>query len=256
MELLHERCAALDIGKKDLKACVRTPSPKGKRSRRQEIRTFATTTNALLELRDWLVAEQVSLVVVEATGDYWRGAFYLLEDQLNVILVNAAHAKGLPGRKTDVCDAAWLCQLGECGLLRASFVPPEPIRQLRDLTRYRTTLTAERSREAQRLEKELEDAGIKLSSVATDITGVSGRAMLAALIDGERDPQVLAEMAKTRDRHNRSAQWFARTRRGGGAILHHRHIRPVLIREWSPKMDGIAGTIWASQTTSSTWPPR
>src|SRR6476661_6614182 len=200
MELLHERCAALDIGKKDLKACVRTPSPKGKRSRRQEIRTFATTTNALLELRDWLVAEQVSLVVVEATGDYWRGAFYLLEDQLNVILVNAAHAKGLPGRKTDVCDAAWLCQLGECGLLRASFVPPEPIRQLRDLTRYRTTLTAERSREAQRLEKELEDAGIKLSSVATDITGVSGRAMLAALIDGERDPQVLAEMAKTRMR--------------------------------------------------------
>lgn len=200
MELLHERCAGLDIGKKDLKACVRTPNPAGKRSRRQEIRTFATTTNALLELRDWLVTEQVSLVVLEATGDYWRGAFYLLEDDLNVILVNAAHAKGLPGRKTDVCDAAWLCQLGECGLLRASFVPPEPVRQLRDLTRYRTTLTAERSREAQRLEKELEDAGIKLSSVATDILGVSGRAMLAALIDGERDPAVLAEMAKARMR--------------------------------------------------------
>ena len=200
MELLHERCAALDIGKKDLKACVRTPNPAGKRSRRQEIRTYATTTNSLLELRDWLVAEQVTLVVLEATGDYWRGAFYLLEDDLNVILVNAAHAKGLPGRKTDVCDAAWLCQLGECGLLRASFVPPEPIRQLRDLTRYRTTLTAERSREAQRLEKELEDAGIKLSSVATDILGVSGRAMLAASIDGERDVRVLAEMAKARMR--------------------------------------------------------
>jgi len=200
MELLHERCAALDIGKKDLKACVRTPNPAGKRSRRQEIRTYATTTNSLLELRDWLVAEQVTLVVLEATGDYWRGAFYLLEDDLNVILVNAAHAKGLPGRKTDVCDAAWLCQLGECGLLRASFVPPEPIRQLRDLTRYRTTLTSERSREAQRLEKELEDAGIKLSSVATDILGVSGRAMLAALIDGERDVRVLAEMAKARMR--------------------------------------------------------
>ena len=200
MELLHERCAALDIGKKDLKACVRTPNPAGKRSRRQEIRTYATTTNALLELRDWLVAERVSLVVMEATGDYWRAAFYLLEDDLNVILVNAAHAKGLPGRKTDVCDAAWLCQLGECGLLRASFVPPEPIRQLRDLTRYRTTLTVERSREAQRLEKELEDAGIKLSSVATDILGVSGRAMLVALIDGERDVRVLAEMAKARMR--------------------------------------------------------
>ncbi len=185
MELLHERCAALDIGKKDLKACIRTPSPKGKRSRRQEIRTFATTTNTLLELRDWLMAEQVTLVVMEATGDYWRGAFYLLEDCLNVILVNAAHAKGLPGRKTDVSDPAWLCQLGECGLLKASFVPPEPIRHLRDLTRYRTTLTTERSREIQRLEKELEDAGIKLSAVATDITGRSARAMLTALIDGE-----------------------------------------------------------------------
>lgn len=200
MELLHERCAALDIGKKDLKACVRAPNLGRRRSRQQEIRTFATTTNALLELRDWLVAEKVTLVVMEATGDYWRGAFYLLEDCLNVILVNAAHAKGLPGRKTDVSDAAWLCQMGECGLLKASFVPPEPIRHLRDLTRYRATLAAERTREAQRLEKELEDAGIKLSTVATDILGVSGRAMLAALIDGERDVHVLAEMAKARMR--------------------------------------------------------
>ncbi|MFF4519667.1 IS110 family RNA-guided transposase [Streptomyces mirabilis] len=200
MDVLHQRCAALDIGKKDLKACVRTPSPSGRRSRRQEIRTFATTTNTLLELRDWLVAEQVTLVVMEATSDYWRGAFYLLEDCLNVILVNAAHAKGLPGRKTDVADAAWLCQLGECGLLKASFVPPEPIRHLRDLTRYRSTLAAELGREAQRLEKELEDAGIKLSTVATDILGVSGRAMLTALIDGERDALVLAQMAKARMR--------------------------------------------------------
>jgi transposase len=200
LDVLHERCAGLDIGKKDLKACVRTPSPTGRRSRAQEIRTFATTTNALLALRDWLVAEKVTLVVLEATGDYWRGVFYLLEDCLNVILVNAAHAKGLPGRKTDVCDAAWLCQMGECGLLKASFVPPEPIRHLRDLTRYRATLTAERSREAQRLEKELEDAGIKLSTVATDILGVSGRAMLTALIDGERDVHALAGMAKARMR--------------------------------------------------------
>ncbi|KAF5994117.1 IS110 family transposase [Streptomyces sp. WAC00263] len=200
MDVLHQRCAALDIGKKDLKACVRTPNPDGRRSRRQEIRTFATMTNALLELRDWLVAEQVTLVVMEATGDYWRPAFYLLEDCLNVILVNAAHAKGLPGRKTDVADSQWLCQLGECGLLKASFVPPEPIRHLRDLTRYRTSLAMERSREAQRLEKELEDAGIKLSSVATDILGVSGRAMLTALIDGERDVHTLAEMAKARMR--------------------------------------------------------
>ena len=200
MELLHARCAALDIGKKELKACVRLPPVPGRKARRQEVRTFATTTNALLELRDWLAESQVTLVVMEATSDYWRGAFYLLEDELNVMLVNAAHAKALPGRKTDVADAAWLCQLGECGLLRPSFVPPEPIRQLRDLTRYRATLAADRTREASRLEKELEDAGIKLSSVASDILGVSGRAMLNALIDGERDVHVLAEMAKARMR--------------------------------------------------------
>ncbi len=180
---------------------MRTPgASKRKRSRSQIIRTFATTTNALLELRDWLVAEKVTLVVMEATGDYWRGAFYLLEDHLNVILVNASHVKGLSGRKTDVSDAAWLCQLGECGLVRASFVPPEPIRHLRDLTRYRTTLTTERTRETQRLEKELEDAGIKLSGVASDLLGKSGRRMLAALIDGEHDAEVLADMALRRMR--------------------------------------------------------
>ena len=149
MELLHERCAALDIGKKDLKACVRTPSvSRRKRSRSQEIRTSPPPPTRCWSCGTGWVAERVTLVVLEATGDYLRGAFYLLEDDLNVILVNAAHVKGLPGRKTDVSDASWLCQLGECGLLRASFVPPEPIRQLRDLTRYRTTLTAERTREA------------------------------------------------------------------------------------------------------------
>ena len=200
MDVLHDRCAGLDIGKKDLKACVRTPSPTRRNSRRQEIRTYATTTNALLELRDWLVEQQVTLVVLEATGDYWRGVDYLLEDTLNVMLVNAAHAKGLPGRKTDVSDSAWLAQLGECGLLKASFVPPEPVRHLRDLTRYRTTLTVERSREAQRLEKELEDAGIKITSFATDILGVSGRAMLAALIAGENDVALIADMARGRMR--------------------------------------------------------
>ena len=210
MELLHERCAALDIGKKELKACVRAPSPKGRRSRRQESphlcdhHQFAARTAGLAGRRAGHPGG-----CAEATGDYWRGAFYLLEDDLNVILVNAAHAKGLPGRKTDVCDASWLCQMGECGLLRASFVPPEPIRQLRDLTRYRTTLTAERTREAQRLEKELEDAGIKLSSVATDILGVSGRAMLAALIAGEDDAVALAELAKA-GCARRSRNWCRR----------------------------------------------
>ncbi|SCL13557.1 IS110 family transposase [Micromonospora inyonensis] len=199
MDVLHDRCAGLDISKRDVKACLRTPGTR-RNQRRSEVRTFATTTNDLLALRDWLVAEQVSLVVMEGTGDYWRAPYCLLEDALNVELVNARQVKAMPGRKTDVADAVWLAQLAECGLLRASFVPPEPIRQLRDLTRYRTVLTEERTREAQRLEKELEDAGIKLSSFATDILGISGRAMLEALIRGERDAQVLAEMARGRMR--------------------------------------------------------
>lgn len=199
MDVLHDRCAALDVAKDEVKVCVRTPG-KRRNTRHTEVRTFTTMTNSLLAMRDWLVAERVSLVVMEATGDYWRSPFYLLEDVLNVELINAKHAKALPGRKSDVADSVWLCQLGECGLLRASFVPPEPIRQLRDLTRYRQVLLEERTREAQRLEKELEDAGIKLSVVATDILGVSGRAMLAALIDGERDVEILADLARGRMR--------------------------------------------------------
>lgn len=236
MDVLHDRCAGLDIGKKDLKACVRTPSPTRRNSRRQEIRTYATTTNALLELREWLVEQQVTLVVLEATGDYWRGVYYLLEDTLNVMLVNAAHAKGLPGRKTDVSDSAWLAQLGECGLVKASFVPPEPVRHLRDLTRYRTTLTVERSREAQRLEKELEDAGIKISSVATDILGVSGRAMLAALIAGEDDAAVIADMARGRMRPKIPALTQALT---GNFGEHH----AFLCRMHLTRIDELSATI-------------
>ena len=156
-------------------------------------------TNQILALRDHLVDEEVTLVVMEATSDYWKPFYYLLEDgPFEVMLVNARHVKNLPGRKTDVSDAAWLAELGAHGLVRGSFVPPEPIRQLRDLTRTRTAIIRERAREIQRLEKLLEDAGIKLSSVATDITGVSGRAMLEALIAGERDPAVLADLAKRR----------------------------------------------------------
>jgi transposase len=197
MEIVHARCAALDVSKADVKVCLRTPSRR-KGQRHTEVRTFATTTNALLEMRDWLVAERVSKVVMEATGDYWRSPYYLLEDAVEVALVNARQVKALPGRKTDVSDAVWLCQLAECGLVRASFVPPEPIRQLRDLTRYRAVLVDERTREKSRLEKELEDAGIKISIVATDIFGVTGRAILEALIGGERDPRTLAALAKGR----------------------------------------------------------
>ena len=165
---------------------------------RESVTTWGATTRQVLSLREHLIEQKVTLVVMEATSDYWKPFYYLLEDGLEVILVNARHVKNMPGRKTDVSDAAWLAQLGAHGLVRASFVPPEPIRRLRDLTRTRTTLTRDRAREIQRVEKLLEDAGIKLSSVASDIIGVSGRAMLEALIHGQRDPTVLAEFAKRR----------------------------------------------------------
>ena len=198
MEVVHVRCAGLDISKRDAKVCVRVAG-KGRRGTQQDVTTWGATTNQVLALREHLIEAAVTLVVMEATGDYWKPFYYLLEDAgFEVMLVNARHARNLPGRKTDVLDAAWLAQLGAHGLVRGSFVPPEPIRQLRDLTRTRTAITRERAREMQRLEKLLEGAGIKLSSVASEITGVSGRAMLEALIDGQRDPAVLADLAKRR----------------------------------------------------------
>ncbi|MFJ9352928.1 IS110 family RNA-guided transposase [Streptomyces mirabilis] len=201
MDVLHERCAGVDISKKDAKACVRIPSTKRRGTFTTETTTWGSTTNAVLALRDHLLAAEVTLVVIEATSDYWKPFYYLLADELNVILVNARQAKNLPGRKTDVSDAAWLAQLGAHGLLRASFVPDQPVRELRDLTRARTQLTRERGQTVQRLEKLLEDTGIKLSAVASDIMGVSGRTMLEALIHGERDPQTLAELAKRKLRN-------------------------------------------------------
>src|SRR5680860_688711 len=198
MDVVHPRCAGIDISKRDAKVCVRVPGS-GRRKAAETVTTWGSVTNQVLALREHLIAEQVTLVVMEATGDYWKPFYYLLEDAgFEVMLVNARHAKNLPGRKTDVSDAAWLAQLGAHGLVRGSLVPPEPVRQLRDLTRTRTAITRERSREVQRLEKLLEDAGIKLSSVATDFMGVSGRAMLEALVEGQRDPAQLAELARRR----------------------------------------------------------
>lgn len=199
MDVIHPRCAGLDISKKDAKVCIRIIGS-GRRRASETVTTWGSTTNQILALREHLMAEQVTCVVMEATGDYWKPFYYLLEDLegVQVTLVNAREAKNLPGRKTDVSDATWLAQLGAHGLVRASFVPPQPIRELRDLTRTRTAITRERSREVQRLEKLLEDAGIKLSSVATDVVGASGRAMLQALSDGERDPAVLADLAQKR----------------------------------------------------------
>lgn len=200
MEVIHPRCAGVDVSKKDAKVCVRVQG-RGNRATASTVTTWAATTGQILDLKEHLLNEHVSLVVMEATSDYWRPFYYLLgDDGLDVILVNARDARNVPGRKTDVSDAAWLADLGAHGLVRASFVPPPPIRELRDLTRARTIITRERTREVQRLEKLLEDACIKLSSVASEITGLSGRLMLQALIDGESDPAVLAELAHGRMR--------------------------------------------------------
>ena len=196
MDLMVERCAGVDIGKDEVVACVRTPDPSGK-GRRKETRTFSSFTSQLEAMADWFTAEGVTEVVMEATGSYWKSPWYVLEDRgFDLKLVNARHVKILPGRKSDVLDAEWLAELLEHGLLRASFVPPVAIRELRDLTRYRKRLVQAHTSECQRIHKTLEDAGIKLDSVASDVLGVSGRAMLAALVAGERDPEVLAELAK------------------------------------------------------------
>jgi transposase len=194
MDVIHERCGGIDISKADVKVTIRVPGS-GKR-RRSETRTFSSVTSGLLAMRDWLLAEQVTVVGMEATGVYWKPVFYLLEHEMECWLLNARHMKAVPGRKTDVKDAEWIARLVEHGLVRASFVPPEPIRQLRDLTRYRTEVIRERTREAQRLEKLLEDAGIKLSVAVANILGVSGRAMPEAVIAGKRDPRALADLAK------------------------------------------------------------
>ena len=224
---LVARVAALDVGKKELVACVRVPGEDKPGQRRQEVRAFATTTRSLLELRDWLVCQQVSLCVMEATPVYWKPPFYLLEDAVECWVVNARDAKNVPGRpKTDRLDAVWLCKLAERGMLRPSFVPPPWQRELRDLCRYRRTLIQERSREKQRAEKLLEDTQIKLSSVISDIFGKSGRAMLEALIGGQRDPQVLTGLADGRLRASRTVLHEALT---GHFRDHHGYLLRMML---------------------------
>jgi len=195
METVFERVGALDVHKAQVTACVRVPGPEG---RVAELAEFSTTVQGLLGLRDWLAAHRVTHVAMEATGVYWQPLWHILEDEFELTLCNARHVKQVPGRKTDVSDAQWLCQLMEAGLLRASFVPPKAQRQLRALTRYRKTQIAERQREANRLHKALEDTNVKLDCVASDILGASGRAMIDALVAGTTDPEVLADLAKGR----------------------------------------------------------
>jgi transposase len=194
VETVFERVGALDVHKAQVTACLRVPAPGG--GREQQLAEFATTVRGLVALRDWFEAYRVTHVAMEATGVYWQPVWHVLEDAFELTLCNARHVKQVPGRKTDVSDAAWLCQLMEAGLLRGSFVAPKPQRALRTLTRYRKTQIQERQREANRLHKALEDTGIKLDCVASDILGKSGRAMLDALVAGTTDPTVLAELAR------------------------------------------------------------
>lgn len=200
MDIIHERAAGMDISKRDAKVAVRVPG-KRKGTFETAVTTWGSTTGQVLALIEYLIGARVTTVVMEATSDYWKPFYYLMEDALPVMLVNAKHARNIPGRKSDVSDAAWLAQLAAHGLLRASFVPPAPIRELRDLTRARAVAARDRGRQVQRLEKHLESSGIKLSSVASNLVGKSGRLMLEALCDGERDPVVLADLAQRTMRH-------------------------------------------------------
>ena len=242
-EQIIERVAALDIGKAEIVCCIRLPAADGER-RVQEVSTHSTMVTSLCELANRLVGLGVERVVMEATSDYWRPPFYLFEAHgLDPWLVNAKDVKHLPGRpKTDRLDAVWLCKVAERQMLRPSFVPPGDIRRLRDLTRYRIDLVGVRTAEKNRVEKLLEDACLKLSVVASDIFGVSGRAMLAALIAGERDPKVLAELARTRMR-TKIRSWRKRSPGCG----------------WAPSMT-ITGSCWpgcwpASTPSTPTSPP-
>jgi transposase len=195
MDVVYERCAGLDVHKATVVGCVRLPGPRSG-ERRGETRTFATTTQGLLTLSDWLATHGVTHAAMESTGVYWRPVYAILEGTVGVCLVNARSVKMLPGRKTDVRDSEWLAQLLECGRLRGSFVPPQAVRDLRDLTRARKALIRERGHHVNRVEKTLELANIKLSGVVTDLMGKTGRAILEALIAGQDDPDTLAALAQ------------------------------------------------------------
>ncbi|MCB0255251.1 MAG: IS110 family transposase, partial [Anaerolineae bacterium] len=217
MEVIYTHCAGLDIHKKTVVVCCMTPGTK--RAKETEIRTFGTMTADLLALSDWLLSKQISHVAMESTGEFWKPIYNLLEGNFELLVVNARHIKTVPGRKTDVKDAEWIAELLRHGLLRGSFIPPQGQRDLRDLTRQRTNLVRDRATMVNRLQKVLEWANIKLSSVASDVTGVSGRAMLEAIVAGQADPALLKELAKGRLRGKRDALEQALT---GVVRDHHR----------------------------------
>lgn len=225
MEVLYPVCCGLDVHKKSVTACLRSPGDGATRA--QVTQTFGTTTAALERLRAWLLAAGCTHVALESTGGYWRPVYNILEGSLDLALVNARHVKMVPGRKTDVQDAAWLAQLLELGLLRRSFVPPAPQRELRDVVRYRKRVIETRAREANRLQKTLETANIKLSSVVTDILGVSARGMIKALIAAEGSPDEIAGLGQRALRHKRAELGAALT---GRVTAHHRFLLAQLLR--------------------------
>ncbi len=201
MQVVHERCCGLDVHKKTVVACLLTPGKGGRPAR--AVRTFGTTTKDLLALSDWLSQERCSHVAMESTGSYWKPVYNILEDAFEMLVVNAQHMKAVPGRKTDVKDADWIADLLRHGLLAPSFIPSRPERELRELTRYRTSLVQERSSEVNRLQKVLEGANIKLASVITNVIGLSGRTMLAALAAGNEDVDSIVELARGKARSKR-----------------------------------------------------
>lgn len=226
MDIVYEKCAGLDVHKETVVACVRRLDGKGKAQ--QETRTFSTMTSRLLEMGDWLEEQGVTHLAMESTGVYWKPIWNLLEDRFKIVLVNAQHIKQVPGRKTDVKDAEWIAQLLQHGLLRSSFVPATPQRQLRELTRQRKQLIQAKSSVANRIQKVLEDANIKLGSVASDVLGVSGRCMLEAIIAGEDNAAVLAELARRRLREKIPQLRLALQ---GRVTEHHRFLLRLLLDE-------------------------
>jgi transposase len=230
MQVVYERCAGLDVHKKTVVVCAITPDAQG--SRHKEWRTFSTMTPDLLRMRDWLKEREISHVAMESTASFWKPIFNILEGHLEVLVVNAQHLKAVPGRKTDTKDAEWIADLLQHGLLRPSFVPPAAQRELRELTRYRTSLVEERSRIINRLQKTLEDTNIKLACVASEMMGRSARDMLTALLAGEVDPAVLAELARGRMRSKRDLLSQALQ---GQLKPHHR----FLLSEQLADIDGL-----------------
>jgi transposase len=224
MDIVHTHCAGLDVHKKLVVVALIVPDPKG--GLHKETRSFGTMTADLLAMSDWLMGQGVTHVAMESTGEYWKPVYNILENNFEVLLVNAQHIKAVPGRKTDVKDAEWIAELLRHGLLKASFVPPLGQRELRELTRYRSTFVKERATLVNRVQKVLESANIKLASVATDVTGVSGRAILQALLEGKSTPAEMAELAKGRMREKRTELAKALE---GCVKAHHRFVLTELL---------------------------